>query len=76
MGEANEFSRTRVTITPPADVLQSDPGLAYQTLDVEWLTALKEPTADLRTIQQHARQYVTGKNVGGRSICISERIPS
>ncbi|KAG8972659.1 hypothetical protein FRC05_009670 [Tulasnella sp. 425] len=61
----------KVTITPPADVLQSDPGLAYQTLDVEWLTALKEPTADLETIQQHARQYVTGKNVDGRSICLT-----
>lgn len=64
-----------MTITPPADVLQSDPGLAYQTLDVEWLTALKEPIADLETIQQNAHQYVTGKDVGGKSICLSKLIP-
>ncbi|KAG8912733.1 hypothetical protein FRC01_004928 [Tulasnella sp. 417] len=62
----------KVTITPPADILQSEPGLAYQTLDVEWRLELQEPTTDLGTIQEHARKYVPSSDiVAGRSICLT-----
>lgn len=70
------LSRTlllRVTITPPNNVLESEPGLAFQTLDVEWHASVAGCDIHPQALREQARELSSYRNLSGTTLCLSEQ---
>lgn len=70
------LSRTfllRVTITPPNNVLESEPGLAFQTLDVEWHASVAGCDIHPQALREQAREISSYRNLSGTTLCLSEQ---
>ncbi|KAG8912732.1 hypothetical protein FRC01_004927 [Tulasnella sp. 417] len=62
----------RATITPPNNVLESEPGLAFQTLDVEWHTSVAVADIDSQALHGRAQELLSYENPAGAPLCLSK----
>ncbi|KIO18079.1 hypothetical protein M407DRAFT_32249 [Tulasnella calospora MUT 4182] len=59
----------RVTIRPPDNVLESEPGLAFQTLDVEWQASIAGDI-DLQALRGQVQESPSYRYLSGTTLCL------